>query len=87
MPLTDSAIKAAKQSLVRRARLLPYKTQMKTMMRKISDAVKEGKKDEAIALLPKVYKAIDTAAKKNIIHPRNADRKKSLVARMVAVKK
>ena len=48
--------------------------------------MKEGKKDEALKLLPKVYKVIDTAAKKNIIHKNNAARKKSLYARMVAAK-
>lgn len=86
MPITESAIKRAKQNLVRRARLQPYKTQMKTMMRKLSDAVKAGKKDEAVKLLPQVYKSIDTAAKKHLIHSRTASRKKSLVARMVATK-
>lgn len=86
MPITPSAIKRAKQNLVRRARLQPYKTQMKTMMRKLSDAVKAGKKDEAVALLPQVYKTIDTAAKKNLIHFRTASRKKSLAARMIAAK-
>lgn len=86
MPITQSAIKQARQNAVRKARLTPYKTHMKTMMRKLSDAVKDGKKDEATALLPKVYKSIDTAAKKRIIHKNTASRKKSLVARMVAAK-
>ncbi|HVW67130.1 MAG TPA: 30S ribosomal protein S20 [Candidatus Peribacteraceae bacterium] len=86
MPITPSAIKRARQNLVRRERLQPYKTHMKTMMRKISDAVKAGKKDDAAKLLPQVYKSIDTAAKKNLIHSRTASRKKSLVARMVGAK-
>lgn len=86
MPITESAIKRAKQNSTRRARLLPYKTQMKTMLRKVTDAVKAGKKDEAIKLLPQVYKAIDMAAKKQIIHANTAARKKSLAARMVASK-
>lgn len=86
MPLTQSAIKRSKQNVSRHQRLLPYKTHMKTMMKKIVDAVKAGKKDEALKLLPMVYKSIDTAAKKQIIHVNNAARKKSLVARMVAAK-
>ncbi len=84
MPLTKSAIKRVKQDAARHKRLVPYKTIMKTMMKKLADSLKEGKKEEAVALLPKVYKSIDMAAKKNIIHKNTASRKKSLVARMVA---
>jgi small subunit ribosomal protein S20 len=84
MPRTKSASKSARQSVDRKARLQPFKTNMKTMIRKISDAVKDGKKDEAAKLLPAVYKSIDMAAKKEIIHHNTAARKKSLVARMVA---
>ena len=87
MPIIKSAIKRAKQNEDRRKRLLPYKTIMKTMMRKIVDLTKEGKKEDAEKLLPSVYKAIDTAAKKNIILSKNADRKKARVARLVAAVK
>lgn len=83
MPITKSAIKAAKQSKVRQTRLLPYKTNMRTMMRKLRDAVKAGKQDEAQKLLATVYKSIDMAAKKNIIHRRNADRKKASMAKLL----
>ena len=87
MPIIKSAIKRAKQNEDRRKRLLPYKTIMKTMIRKIVDLTKEGKKEDAEKLLPSVYKAIDTAAKKNIILSKNADRKKARVARLVAAVK
>lgn len=86
MPRTKSATKSARQSSDRQTRLQPFKTHMKTMMRKISDATKAGKNDEAAKLLPTVYKSIDMAAKKNLIHRKSADRKKSLVARMLAAK-
>lgn len=56
---------------------------MKTMLRSVSDLVKEGKKEEAVKILPQVYKVIDMAAKKQIIHRNNAARKKSMVARLV----
>ena len=87
MPIIESAIKRARQNEVRRERRQPFKTQLKSAMRKLTDLVKEGKRDEAVKLLPQVHKAIDTAAKKRIIHRNTADRKKSLVARMVAVTK
>lgn len=86
MPITSSAIKAARQNAVRRVRRQPFKTQMKTMIRSFTDLVAEKKMAEAKALMPKVQKAIDTAAKKNIIHRNNAARKKSSLARMVASK-
>ena len=84
MPLLKSAIVRARQNLIRRERRRPVKTLMKTMIRKIHDLSAAGKKDEAKALLPQVYKAIDMAAKRNIIHSRNAARKKSGVAKLLA---
>ncbi|MDB4978834.1 MAG: ribosomal protein [Candidatus Peribacteria bacterium] len=45
-----------------------------------------GKKDEGLKILPMAFKAIDTATKKNIIHPNTAARKKSLLSRMLATK-
>lgn len=87
MPIIQSAIKRARQNTVRRTRRQPFKTQLKTAMRAFGDLVKAGKMDEAKTLLPRVYKAIDTAAKKQIIHPNNAARKKSLFSRMLAAKK
>ena len=59
---------------------------MKTMIRKLADAAREGKKDELIALLPLVQKSIDTAAKKRIIPRNTADRKKASAARLVSKK-
>jgi small subunit ribosomal protein S20 len=84
MPIIQSAIKRMRQSRVRQTRLAPVKTHMKTMLRKVRDLADAKKMDEATKLLPSVYKAIDTAAKKHLIHPKNASHKKSLAARMVA---
>lgn len=83
MPITQSAVKRARQNPVRQARLLPYKTHMKTMLKNLAALSKAGKKADAIKLLPIVYKSIDVACKKNIIHRNTADRKKSLAARLV----
>jgi small subunit ribosomal protein S20 len=82
MPLTKSAAKRAEQNLVRRDRLLPYRTRMKTMLRKVSDAAKAGEVTQD--LLSEAFKAIDIAAKKGIIHGSNADRKKSRMSRLAA---
>lgn len=87
MPRTKSAAKSARQSKVKGIRLQPYKTNMKTMMKKLADSVKAGKKDDAQKLLPQVYKSIDMAAKKRIIHRKTAARKKSVAARLLASSK
>ena len=86
MPIIKSAIKRMRQNAVRQERRKPVKTYMKTMIRKLQHAVKDGKKEEAATLLPETYKAIDMAAKKFIIHPKNAARKKSNMAKLVAAK-
>lgn len=86
MPIIKSAIKQARQSETRRMQRQPFKTGMKSAIRKVSDLVKEGKKDEAAKVLSSAYKSIDMAAKKNIIHWKNAARKKSLLQRMVSAK-
>lgn len=87
MPLTKSAIKRSRQNSVRNARLQPYKTMVKTAMRKFQEAAKAKKKDEMVTLLPQAYKAIDTAAKKGLLHKKTAARKKSLLARTLAAAK
>jgi small subunit ribosomal protein S20 len=84
MPLTKSAIKRMRQSRKRHERLLPYKSLMKTMVKKILTLAETGKKEEASHLLPHAFKAVDLAAKKHIIHWRNAARKKSLMSRALA---
>lgn len=87
MPLLQAAIKHAKQSPIRRERRLPYRTSMKTSVKMIRDLVKAGNVSEAQKKLPGAFKAIDTAAKKHIIHWKNAARKKSSLARLVSPKK
>ncbi|MDD5025762.1 MAG: 30S ribosomal protein S20 [Candidatus Peribacteraceae bacterium] len=83
MPITKSAIKRARQDEKRRIRRRPFSTHMKTMISKIIALAKEGKKSEAEKLLPLVFKSIDTAAKKHLIHPKNAAHKKSAVSKLL----
>ncbi len=84
MPLTQSAIKRARQNKERQKRLQPFKTNMKTMLKKVADAAKAGSKDEVKALLPMAQKAVDMAAKKGLIHKKNASRKKAAMAKLAA---
>lgn len=84
MPLIKSAIKRMKQNRVRQDRRKPVKSYMKTMMRKMQDASKAKDKAGMQKLLPETYKAIDMAAKINIIHKNNAARKKAAMAKLAA---
>ena len=72
-----------KQSNTRRELNKGTATKVKTFIKKV---MMLSKTDVAGAekLLPQAYKVIDTASKKNIIHRKNADHKKSLLARTVA---
>ena len=86
MPIIKSAAKRARQNIKRRATRLPVKSLMKSSMKKYVDLVAQGKKEDALVLLPQVFSAIDMAAKRNIIHRNNAARKKSRMSRMVSAK-
>lgn len=66
-----------RQNTVRQQRRKPVKTLMKTMIKQMADA-----KGDKKSLLAQTYKAIDMAAKKGIIHPKNAARKKSAMAKL-----
>lgn len=84
MPIIKSAKKRMKQNIVRAERNKSTRSQAKTYMKKVLTAVKEGKKEEAQKGLSMAYAMIDTATKKNILHPNTASRRKSLLARSVA---
>lgn len=84
MPIIESAIKRARQNLIRRERRQPFKTRLKTVVRSYTDLIKEGKKEDAKKMFPLVQKVIDTSVKKHILHPNTAARKKSQLSKMVA---
>lgn len=85
MPITKSAVKRARQAVVRHKRLSPFKTRMKTMIKNVHDAAKDG--SDSKAALSAAFKAIDTAAKKGIIHKNTANRRKAMLSRVVSKKK
>ncbi len=85
MPVTKSAKKAAKQAQVKTERNKPVKSKMKTMIKKVM-TLKKDDAEAAKKTLPEAYKAIDMAAKKNLIHKKNAARKKSQLAKAISSK-
>ena len=83
MPITKSAKKALRQNKRRREHNLRYLRKMRYLIKSEKKLVLEGKKDEALSLLSKVYKVIDKAAKENVIKKNTAARKKSKIAKLV----
>lgn len=83
MPILKSSKKALKQSLVKRSRNYKMRRALKDSIKEVVLAAKEGKAKNPQALLTKAYKVIDTASKKNIIHRKNADRKKSKMSKLI----
>lgn len=83
MPIIKSAKKRVK--VTRKAQERNYRTRSvyRTAIKAIKDLVHDKKMDEAVAALPNAYKAIDMAAKKNVLHKNTAARRKSSLAKMV----
>lgn len=83
MPITRSAKKALRQSLRRKARNTARKEELRRLIKEIKNLVAAGKAKEAEALLPKVQKALDKAAKTGAIKKNAASRKKSWLAKLI----
>lgn len=84
MPILKSAKKRVKTAARRTEQKRGYKTRMLTMIKNIINFVKGGEVEKAKAIFNDAQSAIDTAAKKNIIHPNNAARKKARIARAIS---
>lgn len=81
MPITKQVIKRVKQAKKRADRNQHYRSDMKSMIKLILGYVEKKESDKALKIQPKVVKAIDMAAKKKIIHVKNAAHKKSKIQR------
>ncbi len=83
VPQLKAAKKDLKQTKKRNVENSRRKKQYKKVLREIDDMVKAGKIDDAKVLLPKAYKALDKASKKNTIHKNTAGRYKSRITKLV----
>lgn len=84
MPIIKSAKKRVRQEKVRTAHRLPYRTRMKTMVKKVMNFAQKGQKAEAEKALPAAFKAIDMAVKRHILHGKTAARRKRGMAKAIA---
>ena len=80
MPNTKSAERRVRNSARRAATNRRSKTRLKSLERRLNDALKSGKKDDAAKALREVSSAFDKAAKTGVIHWGKANRKKSRLA-------
>ena len=85
MAITSSAKKALRSSEKKRVFNLRTKAAIDAPLKKFRKLVADKKKEEAKALVPAIYKALDKAAKRNYIKKNTAARYKSRV--MSALKK
>lgn len=80
-----SAKKKAKQEVIKRARNLSRRTSLKSAVRRVLDAIKEGKDAQvAQALLKDAQAKFARAKGKSVVHANTAARKISRLAQKVA---
>lgn len=83
MPITSSAKKAHRQSLRRRKFNVVRKGQAMDATKAFKKLVAAGDKKGALALMPKVQKALDKAVKGKTINKNTASRRKSRLSKML----
>ena len=81
MPRRKTSIKKTRADKKKRQRNVNVKNQLKKTIKKFLALVSAKNIDEAKKMLGKVFSQLDKAAKKDIIHPRMARRKKSRLAK------
>lgn len=86
MPITKSAEKALRQSKRRATRNRIKKDAFKEAVKKVRMLATSGKKAEAATMLSLAYKALDKAAKTNVISKNTAARKKSRLTKLLQIK-
>jgi small subunit ribosomal protein S20 len=79
-----AAVKSLRVDKKRHQRNLLIKREIKKALKKFQALLTAKNIAEAKATLGKIYSLLDKAAKKNIIHPNTANRKKARLARKVS---
>jgi small subunit ribosomal protein S20 len=87
MPIIKSAIKRAKQAIVRRSRNLQVKRAVKQDIAALHTAIVENDPKLIEKSLSEAYSEIDRAIKKHTIHKNTGARRKSQLAHAVAAAK
>jgi small subunit ribosomal protein S20 len=83
MPITKAAEKALRQNARRRSMNLKRLREIRDLNKKLRQFIAGKKLKEAQGLLPKLYKALDKAAQRDVIKKNAAARKKSRLAKQL----
>ena len=82
-----SAIKELRKSKKRAERNVTVSSTISTLARKVEQAVKDKKKEEAQKLLKEVFSKWDRAAKNHIIHKNASSNQKARLSKLVSTLK
>ncbi len=83
MPNTNSAKKRLKQNKAHRARNRSVRSNMRTHIRKVREAVAAGNIEEAEQVFRLTAKRLDRAGSSRLIHPNKAARLKSRLQKLI----
>lgn len=83
MATHKSAIKRHRQSLKRRSRNQAVKSRIRTLAKKVREAIQAGDAAAAASHLAVVGRALDKAVSKGVLHRNNASRRLSRLAQQV----
>ena len=87
MANTKSAKKRIRQTAKRTERNRVYRGSARTYIKKTRSLIAAGQLDEAEAMANKAFSTLDKSARKNVIHRRNAARRKGrLMAQLAAAR-
>lgn len=87
MANTTSAKKRIRQTEKRTERNRHYTAASRTYIKRVRKLIDEGNLDEAEMVANQAYKTLDKSANRNVIHPRNAARRKGrLMAALAAAR-
>ena len=84
MPRRRTSLKKTRADKKKHLRNVKIKQQLKKTIKKFRALLSAKNTNEAKALIGKVFSQLDKAAKKMIIHPNTADRKKSRLAKSLS---
>lgn len=84
MPQTKAATKALRTNERRRATNDRWRRKMRETLNKVRDAIRAGEKSKALEARTEAESTLDRAARRNIIHPNKAARKKSRLHKAIA---
>jgi small subunit ribosomal protein S20 len=83
MPQRRTAKKELRKTKKRREQNLRVKGEIKSVVKKFKKSLQSGDAASRKKELNEVYKTLDKAAKKKIIHPNKAARKKSRLSKLL----